>query len=138
MSKTRLESASRPASTPSGTPYATRPAARTRLATFLPRLATPLLQAERAQIGARQIARQPVHVDLIFPPLHARGPNDMLEAAEHDVADHRQVEAEARIGRGIPLREQMDELRGEAPQHLARFGIRIAVRAAHLPQPNEE
>src|SRR5262245_33303151 len=135
----RLESASRPASTPPVRPRLARPAA-TALLAILPsrRTAHRIVQTEGAQISARQIARQLLHVELVLAPVHPGGPHNVLEASEDDIARQRQVEAERRIGRGFPLLEQTDELRGEAPQHLARLGLRIAARGAHLPQPDQE
>jgi hypothetical protein len=68
------------------------------------------VQPKGSQIGARQIARQPLHIELILAPLHTRRPDDVLQTAEDNISCHWQVEPKSRIGLGIPLLEQMDEL----------------------------
>src|SRR5262245_33536833 len=90
---------------------ATAPAVACLLAAVLARCAAlPLVQPEGSQIGARQVARQPLYVELVLAPLHTRRPDDVLQTPEHDISRHRQVEPESRIGLGTPLLEQVDEL----------------------------
>src|SRR5690349_4202412 len=74
------------------------------------------IEAESPQIRGGKITRHALYVDCIFPALHHGRPYDVLQAAEYDVAHQREVEAEPRIGRGVPFREQMDELGGKAAE----------------------